>query len=207
MNEQTTLAEMLCTKFCHDIIGPVGAVSNGIEFLFEELPELNSQAAELIDNSSKESVSRLQFYRQAYGQNTSDSGISITETKNLTESFLLHGKVKLDWPIEFTDISGISITSLERKLLLNIIIIAAGSLIKGGTLRVEFTNGSFIVTSEGESIKLDPAIRDFLEGKGDVSNVDARTVQAYYTSLTSKELGKKISIEFDDTKLKFEVKI
>lgn len=205
MTNSTKIAEMLCTKFCHDIIGPVGAVSNGIEFLLEELPDLQSQAADLISASSKEAISRLQFYRQAYGQNSADSYVSLTETKELSEGYFSHGKVELNWDDEYTDLSGVNITSIQKKIILNLLIIAAGSLMKGGKVSFEVSETSATISAEGETIKLDESIEACLLGKGDPENPDPRTIQPIYTWQLLQKSGNQISINKSDTSLTLKI--
>ena len=109
MTHETKFAEMLCTRFCHDIIGPVGAVNNGAEFLRDEMPSVKSQALDLIESSSKEAVSRVQFYRQAYGVGLQNSVASLNETKNTAQNFFLSTKNELVWDSSYLDSSGIQI--------------------------------------------------------------------------------------------------
>ena len=205
MSDILKFAELLCTKFCHDVIGPVGAVSNGMEFLQEELPDLNSQALDLVNNSSLEATSRLKFYRQAFGQNISDSSVSLTEAREVCEQYLSHGKVELLWPDEATDISGISVTSYQRKLILNLISIAANSLIKGGKVEFSVGNDFINITAEGDMVKFDATTKDCLEGQFSLDNLDPRSIQIYYTSLTSQEAGNKINITESSTSLNFRI--
>lgn len=207
MSDVLKFAELLCTKFCHDVIGPVGAVSNGMEFLQEELPDLNSQALDLINSSSLEATSRLKFYRQAFGQNISDSSVSLTEARDTCAGYLSHGKCKLEWPDEATDMSGVSITSYQRKLVLNLISIAAHSLLKGGKIEFNINNDSINITADGDMVKFDATTKDCLEGKFSLDNLDPRSIQIYYTYLTSKESGNKITVTENANSLSFRIDI
>ena len=51
MIAETKLAEMLCTRLCHDLTGPIGAVNNGAEFLDEEGFDMQNEAVQLIVTS------------------------------------------------------------------------------------------------------------------------------------------------------------
>src|ERR1700753_1720218 len=101
--QETRLAEMLCTRLCHALTGPIGAVNNGAEFLGDEGFDMQNDAVQLILSSAHEAVNRLQFYRQAYGR-VSDSGEAcLADKKLLAQNFFSATKVKLDWPDTHTD--------------------------------------------------------------------------------------------------------
>src|SRR5437870_3911345 len=87
MSDGLKLAELLCTRLCHDLTGPIGAVNNGAEFLSEEGFNLQSQAVELITSSAFSAVSRLQFYRMAYGRVKDSGEASLTDSQKLATDF------------------------------------------------------------------------------------------------------------------------
>src|SRR5271156_4908152 len=93
-----TFAELLCTRLCHDLTGPVGAVANGAEFMSEEGFEMQGQHLDLITSSAEQAVARLQFYRKAYGRITEDGEAHLAEQKKIARDFFAGGKVTLDWP-------------------------------------------------------------------------------------------------------------
>ena len=64
MVSELKFAELLCTRLCHDLTGPIGAIANGAEFLSDEGFDMQGQAIELISSSAAQAVSRLQFYRK-----------------------------------------------------------------------------------------------------------------------------------------------
>src|SRR5262249_28334561 len=150
--------EMLCTRLCHDLTGPIGAVNNGAEFLGDEGFDMQNEAVQLILNSAHEAVNRLQFYRQAYGR-VSDSGEAcLADKKALAVNFFSGTKMKLDWPDTHTDSSGISISQKMSRLILNMLVITAASLIRGGTISVRITasesgDKQVSITGTGETIK------------------------------------------------------
>ena len=87
MHHDTKLAEMIATRLCHDLTGPIGAVNNGAEFLDEEGFDMQNEAVQLIVSSAHEAVNRLQFYRQAYGRVGEMGEASLSEKKQLTVDF------------------------------------------------------------------------------------------------------------------------
>ena len=194
MSSNLKLAEMLCTRFCHDIIGPVGALSNGAEYLRDEMKNSSSMAADLIESSSKEAVARVQYYRQAYGHAANTSPASLTEMKGLAVNYFAGGKIKLNWSDKYTDMSNIAVTQTQKKLLLNVLIVAAAALIRGGRIDFEISGNQAIFTASGEKAALHENFRLCLDGKLSEEQIDARLIQCYYTYLLSGEANAQIKI-------------
>src|SRR6185295_14480709 len=109
MIEELRMAELLCTRLCHDLTGPIGAVNNGAEFLAEEKFNLQGQAVELITTSAFSAVTRLQFYRMAYGKVKEQGEANLGEKQKLSGEFFSDTKITLDWPDSHGDAAGVSI--------------------------------------------------------------------------------------------------
>lgn len=200
MINETKLAEMLCTRLCHDLTGPIGAVNNGAEFLSEEGFDMQNEAMQLVMNSAHEAVNRLQFYRQAYGRVGDMGEASLSDKKQLAETFFSSTKVKLDWPDAHTDASGISISQKMAKLILNLLIIAGNALIKGGTVSVRLSEtpdgGKEIqINAHGDVVKLDPELLAILKGQGDESMLSPKTSQPLLAMNLVKDTGVKLAFE------------
>ncbi len=196
-------AEMLCTRFCHDIIGPVGAVSNGAEFLRDEMPELKSQAMELIEKSSREAIARVQFYRQAYGVGLKSSSASLTEAKNTAVNFFDGSKITLDWNDKYTDMSGVDINYTHKKIILNLLVICSSALIRGGKITFAIDNDKTELRAEGTSVKLDPEMENCLKSDCREGLSDPKLIQAKYTAVLAEEAGFAISIAKNNESLAF----
>ena len=62
------LASLLCSRLCHDLLSPVGALSNGLELLSsEDDPEMRDRCVELLEQSATISTNKLKFFRLAFG--------------------------------------------------------------------------------------------------------------------------------------------
>lgn len=200
MIAETKLAEMLCTRLCHDLTGPIGAVNNGAEFLEDEGFDMQNDAVQLIVTSAHEAVNRLMFFRQAYGR-VSDSGEAcLDEKKKLATDFFASTKVKLDWPDSHTDASGISISQKMSRLILNMLVISAATMIKGGTLAVRLSvndmgDKQVSVKGDGDIIKLDPEVQAVLKSQADEKSLSPKTAQAFLTMKIAEEVGAQIALE------------
>lgn len=200
MIAETKLAEMLCTRLCHDLTGPIGAVNNGAEFLEDEGFDMQNDAVQLIVTSAHEAVNRLMFFRQAYGR-VSDSGEAcLDEKKKLAADFFATTKVKLDWPDNHTDASGISISQKMSRLILNMLVISAASMIRGGTLSVRLSvndmgDKQISIRGEGDTIKLDAEMQSVLKSQADEKALSPKTAQAFLTMKIAEEVGAQIALE------------
>jgi len=197
MIPQLKLAELLCTRLCHDLTGPIGAIANGAELMSEEGARMQDQAADLISSSAAQAVARVQFYRRAYGRINENGEANIEELKKITHDFFTGSKVVVDWPDTHTDSSGISISYKMGRLLLNLFIIASATLLRGGTLAVRLAAGDTIksvhVLASGKLVKWDKEIEDSLSGLIALEALTPKLAQAYMTRLLAEELGTSLS--------------
>ena len=199
------LAEMLCTRLCHDLTGPIGAVNNGAEFLEDEGFDMQNDALQLILSSAGEAVSRLMFYRQAYGRTSESGEASLSEKKMLAEAFFKDSKVTLDWPDHYGDACGVSVSHRGARLLMNFMIIASGAMIRGGTMHVRIESPEddvkqLVIEAEGQTIKLDPSFQAILEGDTSVP-LCPKTAQIYLVADLAQEIGATISLSVAEDRL------
>src|SRR6185295_6947187 len=110
MIEELRMAELLCTRLCHDLTGPIGAVNNGAEFLTEEGFNMQGQAVDLIVSSAFSAVARLQFYRMAYGKVKEQGEANLAEKQKIATDFFAGTKITLDWPDSHTDAAGVALS-------------------------------------------------------------------------------------------------
>src|SRR5688572_27872046 len=62
------LASRLCSRLCHDLLSPVGALNNGIELLSDEQDsDMRERCLELLAESARASANKLKFFRLAFG--------------------------------------------------------------------------------------------------------------------------------------------
>lgn len=205
MVPELKLAELLCTRLCHDLTGPIGAVANGAEFLSEEGSDLQGQALELINSSAAQAVSRLQFYRKAYGRINEDGEADLAEQKKIASDFFAGSKVTLDWPDLHTTASGVSVSYKMGRLLLNMIVLAQATLLRGGTLAVRIavqdTMKDISITATGVSIKWDKEIEDALASRTDLTVLTPKTVQAYLTRRLADELRATLAWTLEESSM------
>lgn len=130
MNDQSLqIAALLCSRLCHDLISPIGAISNGLEVLQDEDdPEMRETALSLIEASAQNATARLQFARLAFGvAGSMGAQIDLNDAARLANDLLARGKVTLDWRM-----TGTTAPKDSVKLLLNLILICVDCIPRGG---------------------------------------------------------------------------
>jgi histidine phosphotransferase ChpT len=192
------LAALLCSRVCHDLISPVGAIVNGLEVLEEEKDEATKEfALDLIKRSAGTASAKLQFCRIAFGAaGSAGAQIDLGDAESIARGFLEDDKTKLAW-----NLPRALLAKNRVKLLLNMLLIAGQSIPRGGTLTVDPIGAGetmgFKVTAAGTNAKVPPAVPPLLTGESGAEGLDAHRIQPYYASLLAKACGVKAAIEMD----------
>jgi len=135
MNIDHKVAQLLVSRVCHDLAGGVSALSTGAELLSEDNQMADDEALSVIAMSATQCASRLAFFRVAFGLGGGESDtITTDELKALVEAYLQGGRVSLTWAAR-----NVRIGLMPGKLLLNLCLIGAESLPRGGALRIDVT--------------------------------------------------------------------
>src|SRR6201996_5732813 len=191
------LAALLCSRVCHDLISPVGAIVNAMEVLDDSnKPEDREFALELIRKSSKTASARLQFCRLAFGAaGSSGAQIDLGDALTMAKGHIEDGKSTITW-----NLPRLLLPKNRVKLLLNMLVIAQHTIPRGGTLTVDPVGEgealSFRVTANGLNARLPQNISDILSSSGQVAS-DAHSVQPYYTRLLAEACGLRVGIAAD----------
>jgi histidine phosphotransferase ChpT len=190
---------LLCAKLCHDLVSPVGAVSNGVELLRDMGPEDAEDILGLIADSSIKAADRLKFFRVAYGL-ASDSVRSDAEAKEITKGMMGGHGITLDWPIDAVMV--MPIAEDRVKLLLNLLLLAAEALPRGGTIAVRLSDAGgglrIDLESSGEGASLSPECLAGLTDEADVSAMTPRTVQGFFAARYARSLNSAVEINQGD---------
>lgn len=187
------LGALLCSRICHDIISPVGAINNGLELLEEG--GADEDAMELIKASARNASARLQFARIAFGAAGSASvQIDTGDAYHVTREYFRNEKAELSW-----EGARVLLPKNKVKLLLNLILVANSAIPRGGNLDVVLENGDvnpvFKVTVKGRMMRVAPKFQELYSGIVPEDPIDAHAVQPYYTLLLAQETNMEISVD------------
>lgn len=188
---------LLCSRLCHDLVSPVGAINNGLELLAGEQDETMREAVfELIEKSTVQTSNKLQFFRLAFGAAGGFSAhLDTREAEKSLRAFLAGSKIELSWNVTVNEL-----TKGGVKLLLNLCLVASEALIRGGTLTVQFgsTDGTttlITIVAEGERVIFSDDIKAAVEGVMKESDLEPRMAPAYLASMVAAELGGAIVVD------------
>jgi len=187
---------LLCSRLCHDLVSPVGAINNGLELLAGEQDETMRDAVfDLIEKSTQQTSNKLQFFRLAFGAAGGFSThLDTREAEKSLRAFLAGSKVDLVW-----NVSANELTKGGVKLLLNLSLVAAEALIRGGTLTVQFgpADGETVniaILAEGERVIFSDEVCAAVQGKAEEEDLEPRLAPAYLASIVAAELGGKVEV-------------
>jgi histidine phosphotransferase ChpT len=189
------LASLLCSRLCHDLMSPVGALNNGVELLADEQdPEMRDRCLELLADSARATANKLKFFRLAFGAAGGfGEEVDTGEARAALEGLLgADGKIDIGWMVADQKLS-----KGATKLLLNLALIAGDSLVRGGRLDIgaETNDGrsEIAIRAEGPRIALDPAIGDVLRN-GAEAGIEARAAGAWLAHSLAAEAGGAIQL-------------
>lgn len=189
-------ASLLCSRLCHDLLSPVGALNNGLELLADETdPAMRERCLELLNDSARASANKLKFFRLAFGAAGGfGEMVEAREARVAIEGLVSDNKrIELHWAVEEPMLPKAAI-----KVLLNLSLIASEALIRGGRMDVggETNDGhlEIVVKLEGGRIVLDDEVRRTLtEGEGP-DGVTPRVAAAYMVHTLATEAGGAVMV-------------
>jgi histidine phosphotransferase ChpT len=192
--DSVDLASLLCSRLCHDLMSPVGALNNGIELLADEQdPDMRDRCMDLLSESARATANKLKFFRLAFGAAGGFGDAVDTKETLMALEGVLGGerKIQLDWMVADEKLS-----KGATKLLLNLALIAVDALVRGGRLDIGVEKNSGVeiaIRAEGPRIALDDSIRETLL-KGAECAVEARTAGAWLAHSLAAEGGGEIQL-------------
>jgi histidine phosphotransferase ChpT len=190
------LASLLCSRLCHDLMSPVGALNNGLELLADETdPDMRDKCLELLADSARASANKLKFFRLAFGAGGGfGEEVETHEAQAALEGvFGPERRIELGWMVADGKLPKGAV-----KLLLNLALLAGDALVRGGRLDVggEKSDGALelVIRAEGPRILLDPALRETLATGSSGGSVEPRAAGAWLAHSLAAEAGGTIRL-------------
>jgi histidine phosphotransferase ChpT len=196
--EGLDLAALVASRVCHDVISPVGAIVNGLELMEDGADQATTELAlDLIRKSAKTASARLQFCRIAFGAaGSAGSAIDTRDAHQVATNFLNDDRTSIDWHIPPA-----FLPKNRVKLLLNLLMLAAGAIPRGGVIKVEMTGegdtAGFAILVTGLNARVPPHAVELLAGipANEQGTIDAHAIQPYYAGLLARAAGMTVRIE------------
>jgi histidine phosphotransferase ChpT len=190
------LASLLCSRLCHDMLSPVGALSNGLELLSEEKdPEMRKHCFDLLEQSARISADKLKFFRLAFGAAGGFGElVPVHEARSVIDALVGNNdRITINWAL-----ASDSLPKAGVKTLLNLALIGIEALVRGGTLdigaelRADEQGGEateIVVRATGARIAFDPDVGRALDGTLPVRDLSSRTAPAAMIRQLAESVG------------------
>ena len=188
--------DLLCSRLCHDLISPVGAINNGVELIEDLGEDMAGEAIGLIAQSGRRAAGRLRCYRLCYGAAGAQSTVGLDEARDIAAGYLEGGKTMLDWNASGDwGVEGPPLGTV--KVVLNMVVLAEEALSQGGriSVRLDDVDGrrAFSILAEGQNARLRDKQDVALDGTLPIDELSARTVHAYVTGLFAGRFAMSVS--------------
>jgi len=172
--------ELLASRLCHDLIGPVGAIGNGLELLAEESSRFAGETVTLVTRSAERTAAMLALFRAAFGAAGGQPGFGLGDAQRVIADALAGGKITLDWPEE-TEAGPLG----AAKLVLVMLLVATETLPRGGRIAVRTSQDRDFfatVTASGVGVRLTPELRAALDPTAAAASLSTRSIHAYFAA-------------------------
>lgn len=208
--DRIDFAALLCSRLCHDLLSPVGALNNGLELMADETdPQMRARCLDLLGESARTSANKLKFFRLAFGA-AGGFGDAVP-AKEIEEAvrgmFAGNARLAIGW------LAGEeALPKRTAKILLNLSLIGGEALVRGGQLDIgaERLEGvhELVVRAEGLKMVIDAEVRKALEGGLEDAEVSARTAAAWMVRTLVDEAGGTLLLSApDDPAILFGVRL
>ncbi|PCG15539.1 MULTISPECIES: histidine phosphotransferase family protein [Sphingomonas] len=189
-------ASLLCSRLCHDLLSPIGAMSNGLELLADETdPAMRTRCLELLSESARASANKLKFFRLAFGAAGGfGDRVDMREARGAVEGLLAENKrLTLHWAVEEPELPKAAV-----KVLLNLALIAGDTLVRGGTVTIGTEEGEhtteIVLRAEGPRVILDPDLRATLTDGSGGESVTPRAAAAFLVHAIVADAGGSVMV-------------
>ncbi len=203
------LASLMCSKLCHDLVSPIGALGNGVEVLADESDsDLRENALDLIAQSAKAAAAKLQFARHCLCSAGGAGGtLDLSLAARTAAEYFATTKATLDW-----DPGTQAIAKDTARLCLNLLMVALDCIPRGGEVRAVLdiageSHGSFTVEATGRGARVAEPTWAAMSGATPPSELDARLVQPFFTGYLARQIGAEISQETSDAFVRLTARI
>jgi histidine phosphotransferase ChpT len=192
------VCELLASRLCHDLVGPIGAVNNGMELMSDEELGMADDAMGLASRSAAQAADILQFFRLAYGVAGARVEGGFATLRQIAQRYLGHHKAALDWA---TAVEPPAVPDDAGKLILNLVALAGEGLPRGGQITVNLAQ-AVPPTLEVIALGADAGLRDEvalgLSEEISAAELTPRGVHGYFTQCVARRLGGTVAVEMPD---------
>ncbi|HTO40591.1 MAG TPA: histidine phosphotransferase family protein [Rhizomicrobium sp.] len=192
-------AAFLVSRVCHDLVGPLGAVVNGLEVLEDERdPAMRADALKIVTSSADQALARLQFLRIAFGAaGSAGAELDLGEVGRLVLGLVAGSKITVEW-----NAAPLHWPKDWAKLLMNATFLAADCLPRGGRVVVDTATDpaapAFTVRGTGTHVRPLEEVEKALRGDAAATPHDARGIQPYLTHKLARAVNAGLTLTAEE---------
>ncbi len=182
------LTDLIGSRICHDLISPLGAISNGVELLSMSGAAPGPEMS-LISESVASATARIRFFRIAFGSAGAGQRIGRPEIVSILGALSPGGRLAIDWqpagdqPRAFVKLAFLLIQCFES------------AMPWGGRLTIRESGGDWALAGEAERMRIDPPLWQVLEDPAQEAELDAARVQFALAPLAARALSRRLAVE------------
>jgi histidine phosphotransferase ChpT len=191
MTESPDFSALICSRICHDLVNPIGAIGNGVELMRMDGTVKGPELA-LIAESVANANARIRFFRIAFGA-SGDQRVARSDVLSILSDVTRGGRMRITWT------SGSDLARSEVRLAFLAIQCCETAMPYGGTLTVAHSGDSWQITAQSGRFKVDEALWAGLSRSGGPGEVSPAHVQFALLPLGVTELGRHLAVERSET--------
>lgn len=179
------LAALIGSRICHDLISPIGAITNGLELL-----ELSGGAQgpelDLIADSVGNAGARIRFFRIAYGT-AGNQQIGRPEIVSVLNDIERGGRLRIQWaPLDAQSRTQVRLAFLALQC-------CETAMPYGGQVRITSEDELWTVTGEADKLTPDPNLFDGLSNPDILPEITPALVQFALLPTVAADLTRKVT--------------
>lgn len=195
MSDKPDLAALLGSRICHDLISPIGAISNGVELLLMEGQTKGPEMA-LVSESVAHANARIRFFRVAFGQTSKDQRISATEVRGILADMARGGRISVDWD------SAADLSRRETKLAFLLILCLESALGQGGRIQVHRGGERWTLSGTGPRMRVQPDLWEVLSNPAAGAEVGPAQVQFLLVPEEIARQHRRLTVEISEAEIR-----
>lgn len=191
---QHNLAALVGSRICHDLISPIGAISNGVELLSLTEGDMTAEM-QLISESVDAANARIRFFRIAFGGAGKDQMVSASEVLSILSAQARGGRFTYFWQV--TD----EPRRVDVRLAFLLMQCFESSLPLGGDITVESTGVGWTFTAVGRRINADEALWQSISDPQQDQLISAAQVHFALMREALVDAGRSLTFQIGDDRI------
>lgn len=191
-----SLASLIASRLCHDLIGPVGAFNNGLELMeMEEDPAMRDSAVDLLQHSASLATNKLKYLRLAFGASGGDqNGLDMGSVRAAVDAYFAESRFTINWPQQPSGDGDIPKSMI--RLLMNLMMCASTALFRGGEMQVLVSASAIRLLCNNPDARLNDDMVNALTGATVAEKHEhARIIEAFLAQAIARDINAKITVD------------